>query len=55
MKSAGELRQMLAHKEAARVIKLRESKAVEQTKCVRDLVAKIVEDEQKAKSRSGPF
>jgi hypothetical protein len=54
IKPAGDLIQMLAQKEASKVIKENERKAVEQTKCVRDLIAKLVEDEQKAKSRSAP-
>ena len=45
---------MLAHKEAKKVIKANETKAAEQTKRIRDRIAEMVEQEQKAKSRSAP-
>jgi hypothetical protein len=54
MKSHEELENMLAHKEAKKVIKANETKAAEQTKRIRDRIAEMVEQEQKAKSRSAP-
>lgn len=50
MKPQEELENMLAKIEAKKVIKANETKATEQTKRIRDMVAKMVEDEQKAKS-----
>jgi hypothetical protein len=54
MKSQEELEYMLANKESKKVVKANETKAAEQTKRIRDMIAKMVEDEQKAKSRSAP-
>jgi hypothetical protein len=54
MKPQEELEYMLAKKESKKVIKAKETKATEQTKRIRDMIAKMVEDEQKAKSRSAP-
>jgi hypothetical protein len=54
MKPQEELENMLAKMEAKKVIKANETKATEQTKRIRDMVSKMVEDEQKAKSRSAP-
>jgi hypothetical protein len=54
MKPQEELENMLAHTEAKKVIKANETKAAEQTKRIRDMIGKMVEQEQKAKSRSAP-
>ena len=54
MKPQEELESMLVNMEKKKVLKANETKAAEQTKRIRDMVAKMVEQEEKAKSRSAP-